>query len=175
MGTIPKGTEYIKTVPFFLKIAEFVILLVALVTLGRFIDVANPSESRLDFGMFAIVVSWIVVIVMVVVFVVGLHEKITVINWPMTVFINMVIWAVMLFIAGCVIADNVREYEDKKICDLLKYFNSDARCWHLIAATVCCFIASILFAVDAFFNFRILRGQCDTSSAKTSTPAMTST
>ena len=59
--------------------------MVTLGTLGRFIDVANPSESRLDFGMFAIVVSWIVVIVMVVVFVIGLHEKITVINWPMTV------------------------------------------------------------------------------------------
>ncbi|XP_046842507.1 proteolipid protein 2-like isoform X2 [Xenia sp. Carnegie-2017] len=167
MGTIPKGTEYIKTVPFFLKIAEFVILLVALVTLGRFIDVANPSESRLDFGMFAIVVSWIVVIVMVVVFVVGLHEKITVINWPMTVFINMVIWAVMLFIAGCVIADNVREYEDKKICDLLKYFNSDARCWHLIAATVCCFIATIIFAVDANLNYHLFKSRTCTTTPVT--------
>ncbi|XP_046842634.1 plasmolipin-like [Xenia sp. Carnegie-2017] len=175
MGTIPKGSEYIKTVPFFLKIAEFVILLVALGTLGRFIDVLSPSESRLDFGMFAIVVSWIVVIVMVVVFVIGLHEKITVINWPMTVFINMVIWAVMLFIAGCVIADNVREYEDKKICDGLKFAKRGARCGHLIAATVCCFIATILFAVDAFFNFRILRGQSDSSSATASASETTST
>ena len=116
----------------------------------------------------------------------------------------MVIWAVMLFIAGCVIADNVREYEDKKICDILKYFNSDARCGHLIAATVSlsrdyssranksslfrplfinvvsiflvyCFIASILFAVDAFFKFRILRGQSDSSSATASAPETTST
>ena len=35
--------------------------------------------------MFAIVVSWILVILMVALFVTGLHEKITVINWPLTV------------------------------------------------------------------------------------------
>ncbi len=35
--------------------------------------------------MFAIVVSWLLVILMVALFVTGLHEKITVINWPLTV------------------------------------------------------------------------------------------
>ena len=43
------------------------------------------NKGRLDFGMFAIVVSWIVVMVMVVVFEIGLHEKVTIINWPLTV------------------------------------------------------------------------------------------
>ncbi len=35
--------------------------------------------------MFAIVVSWLLVILMVALFVTGLHERITVINWPLTV------------------------------------------------------------------------------------------
>ena len=35
--------------------------------------------------MFAIVVSWLLVILMVALFITGLHEKLTVINWPLTV------------------------------------------------------------------------------------------
>ena len=73
--------------------------MVAIVTLGAFLDKADLNVNRyglstfdywgnkgsLDFGMFAIVVSWLVVIIMVVLFVTGLHEKVTVINWPLTV------------------------------------------------------------------------------------------
>ena len=56
--------------------------------------------------------------------------------------INLVIWAVMLFIAGCVLADAARKYDnDKKrsnytFCSYLKARNADARCGHLIGATV---------------------------------------
>ncbi|XP_046843405.1 uncharacterized protein LOC124437481 [Xenia sp. Carnegie-2017] len=94
MGAIPKGTKYIKTIPFFLKIAEFGVLLIAISTLGAFLDnlgsAINPwgGKGSLYFGMFAIVVSWIVVMVMVVVFVTGLHETVTVINWPLTVGVH---------------------------------------------------------------------------------------
>ncbi|XP_046842008.1 plasmolipin-like [Xenia sp. Carnegie-2017] len=182
MGMIPKGTEYIKTVPFFLKIAEFVILLVAIGTLGRFlVKIGLTSEkSRLDFLMFAVVVLWIVVVIMAVLFVSGLHEKISIINWPLTVFISCLTWSVMLFIAGCLLADTVRKFNNIAFssissCDILDKENLGATCGHLIGATVCCFIASILFAVDAFFNFRILQGQRDTSSATASAPEKTST
>ncbi|XP_046842637.1 plasmolipin-like [Xenia sp. Carnegie-2017] len=128
--------------------------------------------------MFAIVVSWLVVIIMVVLFVTGLHEKVTVINWPLTVSINLVIWAVMLFIAGCVLADAARKYDnDKKgsnytFCSYVKARNADARCGHLIGATVCCFIATIIFAVDAFFNFQLFIGKAP--PAQTSASATTS-
>ncbi|XP_046842629.1 plasmolipin-like [Xenia sp. Carnegie-2017] len=191
MGTIPKGIEFVKSVPFFLKIAAFVILLVAIGTLGAFLDKADlnvppyghstfdigGNKGSLDFGMFAIVVSWLVVIIMVVLFVTGLHEKVTFINWPLTVFINLVIWAVMLFIAGCVLADAARKYDnDKKgpyhtLCSYLKARNADARCGHLIGATICCFIATIIFAVDAFFNFQLFRGKAP--PAQTSAPEKT--
>ena len=56
----------------------------------------------------------------------------------------MVIWAVLLFISGCLIADAARHYDNDKegtiftLCDLLKYHDkNDARCGHLIGATVC--------------------------------------
>ena len=72
-------------------------LLIALITLGTFLDKGNidgktvssfdywGKKGRLVFGMFVIVVSWLLVILMVALFVTGLHEKITVINWPLTV------------------------------------------------------------------------------------------
>ena len=62
----------------------------------------------------------------------------------------MVIWALLLFISGCVIADTARKYDDKTFystgltfCDFLKKTRSyggsstDARCGHLVGATVC--------------------------------------
>ena len=63
----------------------------------------------------------------------------------------MIIWCVLLFISGCIIADTARKYDDKTyyitsitFCDLLKtkseynnYESSDARCGHLVGASVC--------------------------------------
>ena len=78
-------------------------LIIALGTLGTFLDKGSidipfrggggefnsfeywGKKGRLDFGMFVIVVSWLIVILMVALFVTGLHEKVTVINWPLTV------------------------------------------------------------------------------------------
>jgi hypothetical protein len=74
------------------------VLLIALGTLGTFLDKGSQDvlfktnsfdywgkKGRLDFGMFVIVVSWLIVILMVALFVTGLHEKVTVINWPLMV------------------------------------------------------------------------------------------
>jgi uncharacterized membrane protein len=78
------------------------VLLIALGTLGIFLDKGSQDvlfkgggktnsfdywgkKGRLDFGMFVIVVSWLIVILMVALFVTGLHEKVTIINWPLTV------------------------------------------------------------------------------------------
>lgn len=57
----------------------------------------------------------------------------------------MVIWAVLLFISACIIADTVRYYDNEKkntrhtMCYWLTYYvhRSSARCGHLIGATVC--------------------------------------
>ena len=55
----------------------------------------------------------------------------------------MVIWAVLLFISGCLIADAVRHYDNdeegtgRTLCDWLDLAKNDARCGHLIGATVC--------------------------------------
>ena len=59
----------------------------------------------------------------------------------------MLIWGVLLFISGCLIADTARQYDDKTMpfiaighltfCDLLKdWAKSDATCGHLVGATV---------------------------------------
>jgi hypothetical protein len=59
----------------------------------------------------------------------------------------MIIWGLLLFISGCIIADTARQYDDRKwsghtFCDLLKtniysFGSTDARCGHLVGATVC--------------------------------------
>ena len=57
----------------------------------------------------------------------------------------MVIWAVLLFISACIIADTVRYYDNEKkktgytMCHWLAHYidRSNARCGHLIGATVC--------------------------------------
>ncbi|XP_046841998.1 uncharacterized protein LOC124436115 [Xenia sp. Carnegie-2017] len=177
MGAIPKGTKYIKTIPFFLKIAEFGVLLIAMSTLGAFLhnvgSVINPwgGKGSLYFGMFAIVVSWIVVMVMVVVFVTGLHEKVTVINWPLTVFINMVLWGVMLLIACGVMSNTLRKYYSKKtsytLCNFLDTDKVGVTCFHLISATVCCFIATIILAVDANLNYHLFKSRTCTTTPVT--------
>ena len=201
MAQIPKGLEYVKSISFFLKIGAFIVLLIALVTLGLFLNKADISlivsgqltvdsfdywerKGGLDFGMFAIVVSWLVVMIMVAFFITGLHEKITIINWPLTVAINMIIWGVLLFISGCIIADTARKYDDKTyfttsitFCDMLKtkypynyYSTSDARCGHLVGASITCFITTIIFGVDAFFNIQLFRGKETPSAAPPAVP-----
>ena len=69
-------------------------------------------------------------------------EKSSMVLNSFQVAINMVIWAVLLFISACLIADAARHYDNNKkgtppqtLCDWLDDF-SDAKCGHLIGATV---------------------------------------
>ena len=71
----------------------------------------------------------------------------------------MVIWGLLLFIAGCVIADTARQYDEKKFegvtfCDAHKNLNlkNDARCGHLVGATVI-----LLFLVYIFAHSLLVR------------------
>ena len=69
----------------------------------------------------------------------------------------MVIWGLFLFIAGCVIADAARVYDEKKIfdvtfCDALKASKNDARCGHLVGAMVI-----LLFLVYIFAHSLLVR------------------
>ena len=194
MAQIPKGLGYVKSIPFFLKIGAFVVLLIALSTLAFFLNEGEIKvkgshfnsfdhwgrKGGLDFGMFVIVVSWLLVMIMVAFFITGLHEKITIINWPLTVAINMIIWGLLLFISGCIIADAARHYDSKKYngrtyCDWLKVYTigfgtTDARCGHLVCASVTCFITAIIFGVDAFFNIQLFRGKETPSAAPPAVP-----
>ena len=109
-------------------------LLIAIVTLGIFLNEGNQDYSfrnspakintfdyvgkkeYLDFGMAVIVLSWITVMSMVVLFVSGRHEKVT-INWPLTV---------------CRLS--------------VFYSSMDVQCWHIVSTKSCRFtqISSII-------------------------------
>ncbi|XP_028392090.1 uncharacterized protein LOC114516735 isoform X2 [Dendronephthya gigantea] len=205
MARIPKGLDYVRSVPFFLKIGAFIMLLIALITLGIFLDEANidvklqrqrygtinsfdgwGEKRRLDIGMSVIVVSLLQVILLVVLFATGLHEKISIINWPLTVAISMVIWGLLLFASGCFIADTAWKYDEKttfkhgdhyhttqySFCDYLKndIYDSDARCGHLVGSAATCIITTIIFGVDAFFNLQLWRGKETPSAGPAAVP-----
>ena len=72
-------------------------LFVALVTLGIFLEKADNStllyntfayygkKGALEFAIFVLVVAWLLTIGFTIFFVCGVHEKIPVVNWPLTV------------------------------------------------------------------------------------------
>ncbi|CAB4023903.1 Hypothetical predicted protein, partial [Paramuricea clavata] len=76
-----------------------VILLGAICTLGYFLDHASFSlkleggtinsfdhfeKKRLDFGMYVIVIVWLLVTGFVALFISGLHQKVKCLHWPLT-------------------------------------------------------------------------------------------
>ena len=66
----------------------------------------------------------------------------------------MVIWGVLLFISGCLCADAARVYDDKGFCGVLDAVKADARCGHLIAATVSC---QLLLLSESIMIFTFLQ------------------
>ena len=68
--------------------------------------------------------------------------------------INLVIWALLLFISACLIADTARQYDKKNLlnfslCDILDQSDYDAKCGHLVAA-------SVSFVFFSFYAFILL-------------------
>ncbi|XP_028392181.1 uncharacterized protein LOC114516798 [Dendronephthya gigantea] len=172
MAPIPKGYDFVQSIPFCLKIGASVALLISLSTLGFFLnngDITLPSGEKtfdlwgkkqiLNVAILVIALALLSVILLIFLFVSGFHEQMDCVNWPSTVAINMIFWSLLLFIFGCLIADTSRKYDDVKqkhgsLCDVLRYNMSDARCDHLIASSVTCFTAFITLSVDAYLNFQ---------------------
>lgn len=168
MAQTGKGLDYLKSIPSILKIIEFVILLIAIGTVGYFLDKFPDiyfdyygKKGNLQFFMFVVVVSWLIVMALFVLFITGLHEKLTAINWTLVVVIISAVCAVLLLISSSLVADAARSYDKKKfpalisICKAMDNGNTDAQCGQLIGGAVCGFIAMVLFAVDTAIHVRM--------------------
>ncbi|XP_046841996.1 uncharacterized protein LOC124436113 [Xenia sp. Carnegie-2017] len=94
MGMTLKGFSFLKTSQCVDKLFASVMLLCAIVLMRLFLDDAGcalnswAGTGSLDFGMFAMVTSLVVAMVMLVFFLIALHEQITIINWPLVIGVH---------------------------------------------------------------------------------------
>ena len=171
MAGLGKGCDYFKSLPGILKIIEFIVLLIALGSVGYFFEEMGSATRKTDnlkFFLFVVIVAWILVIAFWLNFVSGLHEKMSAINWPLTHGVVFIVWAVLLLIASALLADAVKYYEDSHFCELLDRVDTKQQCEHLIVGTTFGFIAMVLFIVDAIIHF-MMRRVSSTSTTTTTT------
>ncbi|CAB4027953.1 CKLF-like MARVEL transmembrane domain-containing 7 [Paramuricea clavata] len=170
MAGLGRGCDYFKSFPGILKIIEFIVLLIALGSVGYFFEKMGSNTSKTDnlkFFLFVIIVAWILVMAFWLNFVSGLYEKMSAINWPLVDAVVFAVWAVLLLISSALMADAVKYYEDSKFCALLEDANTKQQCEHLIVGTIFGFIAMVLFIVDSVIHFLIRNVRSTTTTTTT--------
>ena len=171
MGEIGKGLEYVKSIPFVLKISEIVVLLIAFSLPGHFLNeiydeflAYYEKKGNIDFFLFVTIVGWLIAIAFLIFFVIGIHEMISALPWTLVVAIVLAVWTILLLISSALLAAAAKHYDDDiktygffvstntSGCKLLDNANHDAQCWQLIAGAIFGFIATVLHAVDAVIH-----------------------
>lgn len=106
----------------------------------------NFETEITSFFLFSTITPWILMIILLVVLLLGVHTKIYMINWPLTLLINCCIWAVILIISSSLLADK----SDKYACVVWK-------CDTLRASAAFGFISAVGFLLEGFLHFREFR------------------
>ncbi|XP_028392800.1 uncharacterized protein LOC114517316 [Dendronephthya gigantea] len=184
MGQIEKGLNYLKSIPFILKIIEFIVLLIAFALAGHFMNEAVTNffatfgkKGNIEFFLFATIVGWLIAIVLPILFFIGIQEKVSAIPWTLVVAILSAVWAVLLIIASSLLAAAAKHYEDKEgirgksVCELLDDANEDSQCGQLIGGTILGFIATVLYAVDTIIHARMFMTGASSPQAGGAVPA----
>ena len=169
MGEIGKGLEYVKSIPFVLKISEIIVLLIAFSLAGHFLNEIHDSffayygkKGNIDFFLFATIVGWLIAIAFLIFFAIGIHEMISALPWTLVAAIVSAVWTILLLISSALLAAAAKHYDDDikifgvsiniSVCESLDHGNHDAQCWQLIAGAIVGFIATVLHAVDAVIH-----------------------
>ncbi|XP_028392849.1 uncharacterized protein LOC114517353 [Dendronephthya gigantea] len=180
---IEKGLDYVKSIPFVLKITEFVVLLIAFSLAGHFLNTMDSNffvlygkKGSIDFFLFVTIVGWLISIVFPILFIFGIQEKFLLENhWTLIVAVVSGVWALLLLTASAVLAMTAKKYDDEdeevrrsgyffftvhSACKLLNKNNSNATCGHLIGGAVFGIIAALLFAGDTIVHaYMYLKGR----------------
>ncbi|XP_066933914.1 plasmolipin-like isoform X1 [Clytia hemisphaerica] len=104
-------------------------------------------EGGSGFYLATTLIPWFILLVVFVLMLFNIHKKIP-INFPVTLMINCLLWAVLLFIASCVVADKARKWNvNGDACDFYS-------CNHLGAAAAFGFFSVVGLGAQAFLHFR---------------------
>ncbi|XP_046843203.1 uncharacterized protein LOC124437254 [Xenia sp. Carnegie-2017] len=140
-----------------LWILESVSLLVAIITLGVFINTTEDEIHKwnnigaLTYGLSVTIISIISFVPMIV-----FHLRI---NAYRQVLWSKVILGLLIFTAGCVIANTRTNYgKDEKdttigrmtFCQWLKESKNHVNCDYLVSSSAFCFVASFTLIIEAF-------------------------
>ncbi|KAJ7365029.1 hypothetical protein OS493_007670 [Desmophyllum pertusum] len=144
--------EYLKSVPGLLKVAEILCLLLAFACLSGFTLNFTDDQygGRFDFFYFATITSWLLVIVLFVMFLLRLYERLANVNWNLVMAVYSPVTAFLLLISSALVLDTAiyfRRHEEifdgefKEICNMEK-------CGNVEAAGAFGIISMVLFGVD---------------------------
>ncbi|XP_078365632.1 plasmolipin-like [Oculina patagonica] len=144
--------EYLKSVPGLLKIVEIICLLLAFACLSGFTLKFTDDRygGRFDFFYFATITSWLLVIILFVMFLLRLYERFTNINWNLVMAVYSPVTAFLLLISSALVLDAAIYYrrherpfkgQIQPICDM-------EPCGNVEAAGAFGIISMVLFAVD---------------------------
>ncbi|EDO46490.1 predicted protein [Nematostella vectensis] len=136
-GTVAVSMTYAMSPRGMLKIVEFFQLLIAWVS-----AVACCSAN---FFLFVTIFSWIFVTIIFLFYFFCLVQKIPQINWDMSVFINSIIWGILLLVASSLLANYARVH------------NYAILPGSLYSAIVFGYFSVVAFVADACVHYQILR------------------
>lgn len=149
---------FVKTPPGLLMLINMVLLFLAwCIMAGWRGDVlfwfADRIAGATSFFLFTTVAPWLLLIVIFFVLLFGLHTKLTIINWPISLAINCCIWAFLLLISSSVVASKT----DDDVIWTYNHVIIDQKYSALRAAAAFGFFSMIGLLIQAFFHFREFR------------------
>jgi len=149
---------YIKSPPGILKIAEFVLLLIAFACLGD--TNAFYHNSAYHFAMFIMVTLWLLVIGLFILFLLQLHLKIN-LPWVIVLMVFHAVGSFALLISSSLIADDATDHHDVADNTILKgWCEVNNVCALYDAATAFGFFSMIAFILDtAFYIWKFMNAR----------------
>jgi len=150
-GAIRPDFSFIRSPPGLLLCINMVLLFLSWCIMAGWrndvnIDLFSGSyNSKTSFFLFTTVFPWLLFIILFVILILGINKRLTMINWPLTMALNCIIWAVLLLIASSLVAD--LNCGGPLKCDTLK------------AAAAFGFFSMIGLVIQAILNFMEFRSQ----------------
>lgn len=152
IGTL--DIEYLKSVPGLLKITEILCLLIAFASLSGFTLHFTDQRygGRFDFFYFATITSWLLVIIIFVMFTLRLYERFGTINWNLVMAIYSPVTAFLLLISSALVLDTAIYFRRNEQIDNGRdwdYICNHEPCGNVEAAGAFGIICVVLFSVDS--------------------------
>ncbi|XP_031569511.1 uncharacterized protein LOC116304007 [Actinia tenebrosa] len=152
------NTSYVVSLPGIIKIGEFILLLVAFASLTGFTSSHSDRlyGGRYDFFYFATITSWLIVLVIFLLFASNLNHRLD-FNWNIVLMVYSVVTAVLLLLTSALVLDAVLFYrshrEHLKSTQDYVGFCTVEKCANIEAAGAFGILATVLFIADAVFFF----------------------